>query len=152
MVDMAPFRVEMFSDVTTGRFTDADTVDHPPGHSIGLLQGDRGSGRFLNGVLTAMGIRLNPTNAVTYRIELYSRYDGAWADHSFELRACNLFKSWDNSVTDVAACVDDVEYGWIGLDVPFQLSDPGSFFYNLEWSGAPGDTTGMIVLGGMREV
>jgi hypothetical protein len=147
---MVPFRVKAYFEATSARLTTDSAVDSKPTLTIGYANQDEGCVGVYHGVINNVAIRLNPTNAVTYQFELVA--DDAGASNSYRLRADNLFKSWDNSVFDVAAGADDVEYKWEGLEIPFLLGHIGDIFYNIDWSAAPGNTTGYIMIGGWREI
>jgi hypothetical protein len=152
MVTMLPFRIEAYFDVTDARLTDDQAVDSDVAPKIiGLQAADRGSGRFFNGVLNSVELWLVPTNVVTYQWELYSRENNVWA--TWDRRSARMFMTWDNHIADVAACAANTRYLWNDLNVPFTLDpdSPGTFLYHLDWSGAPGDTLGMIILTGWRE-
>ena len=148
---MVPFRINAYYEATSAQLSTDSTVDNKPTLNIGAAQGNKGAFYARNGTITTIAIRLNPTNAVTYDFELIQ--DDAGANNSYQLRADNLFKSWDNAILDVADCGDDTEYKWEGLDIPFSLPaiHAGDFWFNIDWSGAPGDTTGYIMIGGWRE-
>ena len=148
---MVPFRIVAYYEATSAQLSTDSTVDNKPTLNIGATQGNRGAFYSRNGTITTVAIRVNPTNAVTADFEIYQSPDGA--NNSYQLRADNLFKSWDNAVNDVADLADDTEYKWEGLEIPFTLDNgsPGDFWFNLDWSGAPGDTTGYIMIGGWRE-
>lgn len=146
---LVPFRVTISFEVTDAKLTTDSAKDTKPTRLIGLSNEDRGGAYFFNGILTTVGIRLNPANAVTYDFEVYQGADGA--DSSYRLRSDRIFSSEDNHDLDVAACADDTVYEW-DIWVPFKLDDPGDFYFNIDWSAAPGNTTGYIFLAGWREV
>ena len=148
MSSMVPFRVAMYYEATNARLSDDDTLDNKPTNTMGLSNGDKGAVPMHEGILDYIGIRLNPSNAVTFEVEFYQ--DDTGANNSYQLRSDRLFLTSDNAVADVAAGADDTWYEWCNVNIPFRLVDPGDFFYNIAWSGAPGNTTGMIVLGGRR--
>jgi hypothetical protein len=148
-VDMIPFREEMFYEVTNANFTTDTAAEATPTRRIGVSPGNHGATYFRGGTLEYVEIRLNPANPVTYTFQLFE--GNGLAHGGYELQSECLFRSWDNPVTDVAACADDTRYGWHGLRIPFHLTSAGNFWFNIDWSAAPGDTTGYIVIGGMRE-
>ena len=87
--------------------------------------------------------RLNPTNAVTYDLYIFMASKAG----NYESEAMKVFDS--NDV--IADSADDAEYDGQLLDVPFYLEDDGLFYYIINWSGAPGNTTGYIVVEGEVE-
>ena len=105
-----------------------------------------------NGIIRRFHFRLNPTNAVTYVIRIYQ---GAHAGN-YESQMNKLLDSSDV----VAAGADDTEYDAVDLAVPFTETvasgaDPegtaATLYYQITWSGAPGDTTGYIEVDGEWE-
>ena len=145
---MVPFYVSMYYEGTSARLSTDSTLDNKPALSIGLTNGDKGCCVIHEGILDFIVIRLNPTNAVTWEFEVYQDYAGA--NNSYQLRGDRLFLTSDNHINDVAAGADNIRYEWHGIDRPFRLVVPGNFYYNIAWSGAPGNTTGVIGLGGRR--
>ena len=146
---MVPFKICVFYEATHARLSTDTATDAKPTLTIGMTNGDEGAGPWRMGVLKTVGVRLNPTNAVTYTIEFYQ--DDSGATSSYQLRADCLFKSHDNAIADIAAAADDTEYVWHDINRYFYLTDIGDFFMGIDWSAAPGDTTGMVVLEGERE-
>ena len=149
MVDMIPFRVERFHTVTSAEFTTDTAVEAVPTVRLGADGSDDGASWFRGGILNYIEFRLNPTNAVTYQFQLFE--SNSYGHGGYELQKECLFRSWDNPITDVVACADDTRYGFHGLNIPFRLLWPGDFWYNIDWSAAPGNTTGYIIVGGLRE-
>jgi hypothetical protein len=149
---MVPFRVTAWFDASSLRLTTDSAIDTKPTRTLGATSQDVGAQLFHHGVISTVGCRLNPANAVTYKLEVLQSNDGASA--SYQNRSQHLFHSWDHAaitVGVVADLVDDVSYRWEGLDIPFFLEDIGDFWFNIDWSGAPGNTLGYIFIGGMRE-
>jgi len=91
------------------------------------------------GMLTKVMCRLNPTNAVTYRLRLWDMaINGAVLPYAKEL---TLIYEMDFDAAD------DTPYT-IMLNRPFWLQNAGQIFYTIEWSAAPGNTMGSIALEG----
>ena len=86
--------------------------------------------------------RLLPTNAVTYELYLYSGLGNQWY-----LLEPNKFS---DSTEYVAACVADVEYHR-EVDRVIYLEEPGTIYYVINWSAAPGNTSGYIQVCGERD-
>ncbi len=147
VVTLIPFWVEVGDDGTTGIFeTDTAKGGVPPN----VIDRDtfaitlQGVGDWTTGVINRIGIYLNPANAVTCDVEINRTATGRDYDV--------LFKSWDNECTDVADLAKGVEYWWTGLNIPFRLPQLYTRFYFLtDWSAAPGEVEGWIVLSGLRE-
>jgi hypothetical protein len=49
-----------------------------------------------------------------------------------------------------AAQVDDTDYDR-EVEIPFVLETPGSLWYSIDWTAAPGNTTGFIEASGEKE-
>ena len=96
------------------------------------------------GEINRISWRMNPANAVTYRLQVYESNSGATGSEE------NLSHLLFDSTEVVAACVDDVFYDAHELVRPFYLRT-SIFWYILDWSAAPGNTTGMISISGKRE-
>jgi len=91
------------------------------------------------GILTKIKVRLNPTNAVTYTLRLWSAaINGAVTPYLQEL-ACIYEMDFVGA--------DDIAYT-IVLNRPFSLLVPAQIWYSIEWSAAPGNTPGTISLQG----
>jgi hypothetical protein len=149
MGSTVPFRVQFNYEATNARLTTDVAVDNPPTQTIGRTNLDIGAvPNLVEGFLDYVAVRLNPTNAVTYVLEVYQ--DNSGAVNTYELRSDRLFSSADNGINDVAAAADDTPYAWVSINKPFRLRDVGDFHYLTDWSGAPGNTTGYLVLGGRR--
>jgi len=97
---------------------------------------------LIQGILKRVHWRLNPSNAVTYQLYLFS--DAVADNYGSEM--AKIFDS-----TDVVALgADDTEYD-AEVTTPFKLASPGKIYYLITWSGAPGDTLGYIEASGERE-
>ena len=93
---------------------------------------------------------MNPTNAVTYDLYLF---DGAYAD---DLES-NMHLIFDSNDT-IANCADSVTYQQTNMNRVFRLTwvnanitTKSRMYYLIDWSGAPGDTSGFISVEGERE-
>lgn len=105
-----------------------DTTKYPP--------------TLIEGIIKRVHYRLNPTNAVTYTLRLYA---GAQADNY----ASNLRLLYESP----ALQADDVDYD-DGLPnnpngIPFRLATQGKIYFAIEWTGAPGTTSGFIQVEGV---
>jgi hypothetical protein len=91
------------------------------------------------GMLQTIRIRLKPTAAVTYRARFWSlNINGAVAPY---LQEGVLIYEMDFDGAD------DIAYT-IVLTRPFRLAAVGVIWYSIDWSGAPGNTKGLIQLRG----
>lgn len=91
------------------------------------------------GIIKRIHYRLNPTNAVTYTLRLWR----ATVANAYELNLNLLYES-------AAAQVDDTDYDRAELEIPTSLVVPGSLYYSIDWTGAPGNTTGFIDVSGVK--
>lgn len=93
------------------------------------------------GIVQMLKVRLNPTAAVTYRLRLWTAaLNGAVAPYNQEMA---LIYEMDFDAAD------DVLYV-ILMNRPIMLLNPGQIWYSITWSGAPGNTPGIITLEGER--
>lgn len=84
---------------------------------------------------------MNPTNAVTYQLHLI---EAAVADAYAEQRqACFSSGAAQADNTNYIRCLDTND-----LPTLVNLAAPSRIWYKLKWSGAPGNTTGYIVVMG----
>jgi hypothetical protein len=91
------------------------------------------------GMLQIIRIRMNPTNAVTYRARFWAAaINGAVTPY---LQESVLIYEMDFDGAD------DIAYT-IVLNRPFRLNEAGVIWYSIEWTGAPGNTMGLIHLKG----
>lgn len=88
------------------------------------------------GILKRVHYRLNPTNAETYTLRIWS---GADADDY----ASNLKLLYESP----AAQVDDEDYDE-EVNVPFVLAATGWIYFSIDWTGAPGNCPGFIEVSG----
>jgi hypothetical protein len=89
------------------------------------------------GLIHRIHYRLNPTAAVTYILRIWR---AALADN-YASNACMLYES-------APLRADDIDYDVAELNIPFWLYTPGNLYYSIEWTGAPGNTTGFIEVTG----
>jgi hypothetical protein len=96
---------------------------------------------MVTGIIKRIHYRLNPTNAVTFTLRLWR----ATKANPYELNLAMLYES-------PAAQVDDTDYDRNGdeIDIPFSLETPGQLYFSIDWSGAPGNTTGFISVEGEK--
>jgi len=45
---------------------------------------------------------------------------------------------------------DDTDYDRAELTIPMNLLVPGALYYSIDWSAAPGNTTGFIDVSGVK--
>jgi len=91
--------------------------------------------------LQRVNYMMNPTNAVTYQLHLLEDNPAAAIDES----ECVIHSS--------AAARADSTYYYVagdanGLPQDCRLVEPGRIYFKLDWSGAPGATTGVIAIRG----
>lgn len=92
---------------------------------------------LVTGRIHRIHYRINPTNAVTYTLRIWSGSVAA----AYGLNMRMLYES-------PALQADDTDYDRAELDIPFVLIGAGAVFYSLEWTGAPGVTSGFITVEG----
>jgi hypothetical protein len=93
-----------------------------------------------SGKILRIHYRINPTNAVTFTLRLWSTN---LVVNPYELNLVMLYES-------PAAQVDDTDYDR-EVEIPFVLETPGSLWYSIDWTAAPGNTTGFIEASGEKE-
>lgn len=91
------------------------------------------------GLIHRIHYRLNPTNAVTFILRLW--HFAMAADYTSN--RCLLYES-------PPLQADDTDYDRAELIIPFYLYVPGWLWYSIEWTGAPGNTTGFISVSGVE--
>jgi hypothetical protein len=91
------------------------------------------------GVIHRIHYRLNPTNAATYILRLWRAYPA----NPYELNLALLYES-------PAGQADDTDYDEAELIIPVSLAWPGEVPYSIEWTAAPGNTTGFIDATGVK--
>jgi len=92
---------------------------------------DLASGRFLT-----VTYSLTPTNAVTYQLFL-----AGWAN------ADNVLQASQTIYASAAGKASGTFYQY-EIDVVIDLITPGVIYYAIDWSGAPGNTSGFIWVSG----
>ena len=93
--------------------------------------------------ITNIHFKLVPTNAVTYNLYLYQNSGGA----GVQVESNKFF----DSVSEIGAnIVGNVEY-LREVDRTVYIEFPGYVWYIIDWSAAPGDTTGYIEVCGERD-
>jgi hypothetical protein len=91
------------------------------------------------GIMMKVKVRMNPTNAATYTLRLWeSAVNGAVTPYMQEM-ACIYEMDFPG--------LDDIAYT-IMMERPFGLYIPGQLWYSIEWSAAPGNTPGCILIQG----
>jgi hypothetical protein len=90
------------------------------------------------GLIHRIHFRLNPTNAVTYTLRIWQAAIAA----DYESNMNMLYES-------PAARADDTDYDVAELVIPFILANTGMIYYSVEWTGAPGITTGFLAVSGV---
>ena len=145
------FTWHSYAEATTPLFsTDTPYGNKPDNGSIGPIAITFGAADapvggsptiVTGGEINRVHFRLNPTNAVTYRLTLYQSVDGA--DGTYQVESNKLF----DSTEVVAAAVGDTEYDAHELVRPFVL-DSLQIWLAVDWSAAPGNTTGYCVVSG----
>jgi len=104
-----------------------------------LTAGDKDCEKMREGIIKRIHVRLNPTNAVTYTLRIWRR---AVSGDMFS----NLYMLYESP----SGLVDDTDYDFAELDIPFSLAVIGTIYFGVEWSGAAGDTNGFIDVSGVR--
>jgi len=102
------------------------------------LQTLRFPGKLYTGEINRIHYRLNPTNAATYILRIWS---GTVAAAPYALNMRLIYES-------PALQADDTDYDRAELTIPFVLSIRDQLFYSIEWTAAPGNTPGFIEVGG----
>jgi hypothetical protein len=90
------------------------------------------------GIILRIHYRLNPTAAVTYTLRL-------WRSTGVDPYELNLYLLYESP----AAQADDTDYDR-EVRIPMTLWLPGVLYYSIEWTGAPGNTTGFIEVTGEK--
>ena len=90
--------------------------------------------------LTSVKYYLVPTNAVTYELSIYKEAVAG----TYDARAACVFESGSGKAASTL-------YQTIGanmLPVNVHLADLGKLYFGINWSAAPGDTTGLVQICG----
>ena len=90
--------------------------------------------------LTSVKYYLVPANAVTYKLYLY---DEAVAG-TYDARVARVFETDSGK----AASTTYLEVGSNKLPIDVHLSELGKLYFGINWSAAPGNTTGFIQIRG----
>lgn len=106
--------------------------------------------KLKKGEITEIKYRINPTAAETYALVITEGIGAA----AYEIAARVLYAS-------AALLVDDTEYKWPAethdytgttgkpfKPIPFVLDTDGRFYIATDWTGAPGNTIGFIIIKG----
>jgi hypothetical protein len=118
-----------------GYFSTSQTKTTPP---TLIVDSGRTHPKLKSGILKRIHYRLKPTNAVTYTLRIWKSVNA----NPYELNLHLLYES-------PSLQASDVDYDRSELEIPFWLWAPGSIYYSIEWSGAPGTTVGFIALSGL---
>jgi len=126
-------------DSTTDIFEDDESLGSGVAATHTITLSPSGTKAFQ---LEKVHFAMNCTNAVTYTLYLL---EDVIADAMTERRRC-IFDSG-------GGLADDVDYMVTGSDntklpVPVFLDDVATLPFKINWSGAPGDTTGFVVVEG----
>ena len=146
------FRIRVYSEEALAAFAVDEAYGTVPTRSFGYVSAALttldanapGPYRTAACRITNVHFRLNPTNAVTYDLYLYGSADGAV--NTYQLESDKFFDS--NEI--LANMADDIEY-LREVDRVAWLDDPARIWYVIDWSAAPGDTTGYIEVCGERD-
>ena len=95
--------------------------------------------KLREGIIRRIHVRLNPTNAVTYTLRIWRRA----AAGDMESDMYMLYES-------ASGLVDDTDYDFAELAIPFSLEAMGTLYFGVEWSAAAGNTNGFIAVSGDR--
>jgi hypothetical protein len=91
------------------------------------------------GIIKRIHYRLHPAvGAETYTLRL-------WRATRADPYALNLQMLYESP----AAQVEDTDYDRL-VEIPFSLETPGQLYFSLDWTGAPGNTTGFISVEGEK--
>jgi len=95
--------------------------------------------KLREGIIRRIHVRLNPTNAVTYTLRIWRRAN-----------AGDMVSNADMLWESPSGLVDDTDYDYAELEIPFSLELMGTLYFGVEWSGAAGNTNGFIDVSGTR--
>jgi len=104
-----------------------------------LLDTYRSHPTMRTGLIKRIHYRLNPTNAATYTLRLWR--EAIAADYQSNLHL--LYES-------PPLQADDTDYDRAELDIPMWLTTPATLYYSIEWTAAPGNTSGFIEVTGEK--
>lgn len=128
----------IYDDSTTDIFEDNEPLGSGSGatHSLSVIPS--WASAFL---LQKISYMMNPTAAETYTLHLLEASEDLAADENRRL----IYSS-------TAGQADTIYYKHLRTDnalpVPVKLTDPGTLYFKLDWTGAPGNTTGYIAIRG----
>lgn len=92
-----------------------------------------------SGKINRIHYRLNPTNAATYTLRV-------WCNADADNYRSNLQMLYESP----ALQVDDTDYIEEDLDIPFNLTVVGIMYIGIEWTAAPGVTSGFVEVSGEK--
>ena len=148
-MDIRVFRMERSTEGGDAFATELATDDAyltKPTRTIGHANDSGRPGHLVNGELHRVYFKLNPTNAVTYRLIIFRSDNGAANTAELETQVV-----WDSAEAWPADCQDDVIYDAQNLTKTFSLANIGYFYYGIDWSAAPGAVLdSFIVIEGRR--
>ena len=140
------FKVGIFKEATWVGFSTSAAYGTVPVYSVQALSAEiPGPVKAGFSRVTDVHFRLNPTNAVTYRIYMYSDNNGI-AD-SMELELSKFYDSTEH----IANCVGDTEYLREVDRTIYRSNVFGRVYFVITWSASPGNTTGYISVEGERD-
>ena len=111
---------------------------------VQLLTANEDCENLREGKISRVKIRLNTTNAVTFKVRIWRRASAGNYQSDSDL----LYFSGDNLSANLA---DDIPYDDKDLDIDLSLEEKGKMYFGVEWSGAPGNTEGYIMAIGERK-
>jgi len=106
---------------------------------VQVLTANEDCEKLREGIIRRIHVRLNPTNAVTYTLRLWRRAN-----------AGDMVSNADMLWESPSGLVDDTDYDYAELEIPFSLELMGTLYFGVEWSGAAGNTNGFIDVSGER--
>lgn len=128
------FHYELLDADGTGNSFETDQdVDTTPSVKIDTI---RDPDNLKKGLLLNVFYCMNPTNAVTYTLRIWR---GAIADN---------MTSYSNLIYESPAAQADTTIYHREIRVPFTLDVEGDIYVSLDWTGAPDNTPGFLILTG----
>ena len=106
---------------------------------VQVLTSNEDCEKLREGIIRRIHVRLNPTNAVTYTLRIWRRAN-----------AGDMVSNADMLWESPSGLVDDTDYDYAELEIPFSLELMGTLYFGVEWSGAAGNTNGFIDVSGTR--
>ena len=146
------FRISIYKEAAFADFATDEAEGTVPTRSFGFIDTadntleNNSPGPYQTRFIRVTNVhhRLNPANAVTYDLYLYATVDGA--ANSMQLMMDKFYDSNEHTPN----CADDTEYLY-ECDRVAHLCNPALIYYVIDWSAAPGDTTGFIEVCGERD-